>query len=190
MTRSVKSVSPEPLRLRVGNDLTVRLFEPQDAQQLYELTACNRAHLARWMGWIDGVQTISDTETFLREAEAAAQEQRSFTAGVWLRGVLVGAVSLHDVDWTNRCASIGYWLDESHNGLGIMTRTVKALCDYAFRDLHLHRLQIRVVPENHRSRRIAERLGFTFEGVLRAVQFIRGRYVDHALYALLRDEAH
>ena len=69
-----------------------------------------------------------------------------------------------------------------------MTRSVRALIAKAFLELGFERLDIRADVANARSRAVAERLGFTFEGVLRREAFSGSTYVDHAVYGLLRDE--
>jgi ribosomal-protein-serine acetyltransferase len=175
--------------LHVDDEIEVRLLRTADADALYDVTIRNRDFLAPWMSWIDNVIDVSDSHGFLRSAEREAYEHTSFKAGIWRDGVLIGAIDLHDIDWNNSHARIGYWLDEKNTGQGIMTRAVRLLAEYAFEALDLNRLEIHVATENHRSRRIPERLGFALEGVLRGVQRIRGEYLDHALYAMLREEA-
>lgn len=173
--------------LHVDELTEVRLLRAEDADSLYDVTIRNRAWLAQWMSWMDGVIDVSDTYAFLRAAEKEAYEHTSFKAGIWRHGNLIGCIDLHQIDWTNGNARIGYWLDKEHTGHGIMTRAVHLLAEYAFEALDLHRVEIHVSVENDRSRRIPERLGYTMEGVLRQVQRLRGAYHDHALYALLRD---
>jgi ribosomal-protein-serine acetyltransferase len=175
-------------RLHVDERIEVRLLRAHDADSLYDLTVRNRESLSPWMSWMDGVIDASDTYAFLRGAEREAYEHSSFKAGIWETDTLIGCIDLHDIDWTNGIARIGYWLDKERCGHGIMTRAVHLLSEYAFEALDLHRIEIHVATHNHRSRRIPERLGFTLEGVLREVQRLRGDCYDHALYALLRDE--
>jgi ribosomal-protein-serine acetyltransferase len=174
--------------LHVDEHTEVRLLRADDADVLYDVTIRNRESLAPWMSWMDRVIDVSDTYAFLRSAEKEAYEHSAFKAGVWRQGSLIGCIDLHQIDWLNGNARIGYWLDKDYTGHGIMTRAVRLLVEYAFEALDLHRIEIHVATENHRSRRIPERLGFTMEGVLRQVQRLRGEYYDHALYALLRDE--
>jgi ribosomal-protein-serine acetyltransferase len=174
--------------LHVDEHTEVRLLRADDADVLYDVTIRNRESLTPWMSWMDRVIDVSDTYAFLRSAEKEAYEHSAFKAGVWRQGSLIGCIDLHQIDWLNGNARIGYWLDKDYTGHGIMTRAVRLLVEYAFEALDLHRIEIHVATENHRSRRIPERLGFTMEGVLRQVQRLRGEYYDHALYALLRDE--
>jgi ribosomal-protein-serine acetyltransferase len=174
--------------LHVDEHTEVRLLRADDADVLYDVTIRNRESLAPWMSWMDRVIDVSDTYAFLRAAEKEAYEHSAFKAGIWRQGSLIGCIDLHQIDWLNGNARIGYWLDKDYTGHGIMTRAVHLLVEYAFEALDLHRIEIHVATENDRSRRIPERLSFTMEGVLRQVQRLRGTYYDHALYALLRDE--
>lgn len=174
--------------LHVDETTQIRLLRADDADVLYDVTVRNREHLRPWMSWLDSLIDASDTYAFVRAAEKEAYEHTSFKAGIWRGEELIGAIDLHEIDWANGSARIGYWLDKAHTGQGIMTRAVHVLTEYAFDALDLHRVEIRVATENTASRRIPERLGFTLEGVLRDVQRLRGRYLDHALYASIRQE--
>ena len=92
----------------------------------------------------------------------------------------------HEVDRPNRSTSLGYWLDASHQGKGIMTASCRAMINHAFKELDLHRVVIRCATENHRSRAIPERLGFTLEGVARQSEWLYDHFVDLAVYGMLR----
>ncbi|MBB5205584.1 RimJ/RimL family protein N-acetyltransferase [Inhella inkyongensis] len=84
---------------------------------------------------------------------------------------------------------IGYSLFAAEQrGRGLTTRAVRLLVDYVFNALPLNRLEIRANVANTASMRVAEKLGFRQEGVARGAVFVRGAYVDMAVYALLRQE--
>jgi ribosomal-protein-serine acetyltransferase len=70
----------------------------------------------------------------------------------------------------------------------VCRRACAGLIAYAFDDLQLNRIAIAAALENRKSRALAERLGFTFEGVRREAEWLYDHYVDHALYGLLRRE--
>ncbi len=73
-------------------------------------------------------------------------------------------------------------------GRGIMTHCVSALIGYAFRELQVNRIELRAAEENSRSRAIAQRLGFTQEGVLRDSEWLNDHYVNQTVYSLLKRE--
>jgi len=81
-------------------------------------------------------------------------------------------------------ADIGYWIDGEYEGRGITSRSAQALISSVFEELGLSKVDLRTSIGNTRSRAVAERLGFTFEGVLqRGLQFMQ-RADDVALYGV------
>jgi ribosomal-protein-serine acetyltransferase len=97
-------------------------------------------------------------------------------------------VSANRIDQYHKKADIGYWLDKEHTGRGIMTASVKAFTEYLFNEQDVNRIEIRVIPENVKSWAIPERLGFTYEGILRQEKFLHGRFFDNKIYSLLRSD--
>ena len=82
--------------------------------------------------------------------------------------------------------SIGYWLLEDGRGKGRGTRAVRLMASWALPEMRLGRLQLHTDPENVASQRVAERAGFTREGVLRAYNGRRdGTRADAVVYSLL-----
>ncbi len=104
-------------------------------------------------------------------------------------GRLVGQVTVDNVvRGALRSGWLGYWVDRAAAGHGTASLAVALVCDHAFGDMGLHRLQADIRPENEASRRLVERLGFTREGVLRRYLDIDGEWRDHVAYALLADD--
>lgn len=87
--------------------------------------------------------------------------------------------------------SIGYWLLEDSRRKGHATRAVRLIASWALPEMRLGRLQLHTDPENVASQRVAERAGFTREGILRAYNGRRdGTRADAVVYSLLpRDVA-
>jgi ribosomal-protein-serine acetyltransferase len=103
-------------------------------------------------------------------------------------GKIVGMVGFVAVSWQHRSTTIGYWLAESAQGRGVMTRAVGALTNHALETWQLNRVEIRAGVANARSRAIPERLGFKQEGVLRDGELVGDRYVDQSVYGVLARE--
>lgn len=84
---------------------------------------------------------------------------------------------------------IGYtMLSLEHRGRGIASQAVRLLARHLFDSLLINRLEIRMDTRNAASEQVAIKCGFTREGVARGANFVRGRHVDMAVYALLREE--
>lgn len=85
-------------------------------------------------------------------------------------------------------AEIGYWIAPEHQGEGYGTEAARLCVDYAFDDLHCHRVMARVYEGNEGSRRIVEGLGFEREGLLREHGYAMGGYADAEVFGVLERE--
>jgi ribosomal-protein-serine acetyltransferase len=166
--------------------LGIRPLEAGDAAELYSLVKAN-PDLEEWMPWA-AEQDLAATERFIAAAEEQLRDGNGFQAAIEPEDRIVGVLGLHAIDWVNRNTSIGYWLAEEARGRGLMTNAVRALLDHAFRELHLHRVEIHCAPENRPSRAIPERLGFREEAHLRETELVGGRYLDSVVYGMLAEE--
>lgn len=102
---------------------------------------------------------------------------------------VVGSVGMNlRQDVYFRTGEIGYWLAEPFWGQGVVTAAVQALCEWAFTNFDLVRLQARVFDTNPASRRVLEKAGFTYEGRLQQAATKRGKTMDLHIYALLRSD--
>ena len=84
---------------------------------------------------------------------------------------------------------IGFQIfDVQARGKGYATEAVRLLVEYLFKSFTINRLEVRMDTRNNASETIALKCGFMKEGSLRQSLFVRGRYIDIHLYALLREE--
>lgn len=103
--------------------------------------------------------------------------------------VFLGAISLLRIDWEAARCEIGYWVTAGARGRGVASGAVRALARYAFDEIGLQRLELRIDPRNVASVGVALRAGFEPEGVLRSFEVHRGERIDIAIYALLPPDA-
>ncbi len=174
-----------PSRIRVDEDIELRLIDEGDARSVFALTDRNRAYLRRWLPWVDGTRTVEDTAAFIERSREQARLGQGFQAVILLHGEIVGVIGFVYVDLENRRAEIGYWIGEAYQGRGIMTRACRALVDFAFASQGMNRVEIRADVENGRSRAIPERLGFVQEAVLRQAGWMYDHAIDLVMYAML-----
>jgi ribosomal-protein-serine acetyltransferase len=88
-------------------------------------------------------------------------------------------------DGRSRVCEIGVWLSPQEQGRGLMTAAARHLVDWAIRERGMSRVEWLTDTRNVKSRAIAERLGLTFEGVLRSAHVVAGERQDCAVWAVL-----
>jgi ribosomal-protein-serine acetyltransferase len=174
-------------RFALSDGCQLRVLDEADAEELHRLVDANRRYLAPRMPWASE-QTREAALEFIRLTRRQVKENKGFQVAIVCDDQIIGVAGFHHVESTHRSGTIGYWLDEQHQGRGIMTRAVRALIDHAFRDWGLNRVEIRAATDNRRSRAIPERLGFREEGVLREAERIGDRYNDLVVYGMLASE--
>jgi ribosomal-protein-alanine N-acetyltransferase len=96
---------------------------------------------------------------------------------------LVGGITLSNVRrGVAQMGSIGYWCGHPYARHGHTLAAVRALCDFAFRTLGLHRVEAACIPDNAPSRSLLLKAGFEEEGYARAYLKINGVWRDHVLF--------
>lgn len=104
-------------------------------------------------------------------------------------GAVIGSVSHFLAHRYSSAREIGWKIDDpALRGQGWGTAAARALVDYLFENFDINRLSCGMDPANLASRRIAEKVGFSYEGRLRGVLFLRGRHADGEMFGLLRAE--
>jgi RimJ/RimL family protein N-acetyltransferase len=103
-------------------------------------------------------------------------------------GSFLGMAALVWVDVEGRQAEAGYIVAPSARGRGVAVRALVLLTEWAFEELALERIELRITPENAASIKVAERAGYVREGVLRSVHFKQGQRTDLVLYARLKSD--
>jgi ribosomal-protein-serine acetyltransferase len=173
---------------RIDERMELRLLSPHDTQHFFDLTYQNRKHIGEWMFWISDNYSLADAEQHIRQALHRFADNNGFEVGIWFDNQLAGCIRYNYIDWMHRNTELGYWLGESFQGRGFATKSCQAMIDYAFIHLGLHRVEIRCMSENLKSRCIPERLGFKLEGTLRQVRWRHDHFDDHVIYGLLANE--
>lgn len=150
-------------------------------------TACQDPEIARWTT-VPTPYTEADAIAYLRVVTDPALEHQLNFAVVRRDDDdnLVGSLSLTIVK--PQVAEVGYWTAADVRGRGYMPRALRLLARWAFAELALPRLQLGTFPGNRPSERVAEKVGFVSEGVLRSYMDQRGERRDVRMWSLLPEE--
>lgn len=132
--------------------------------------------------------TESDGADYIA-AMLAADPDRCFAYAVTVDDRAVGSIGAFRQDNIHgRSAELGYYLAEPYWGRGLMTDAVKQLCALVFARSDILRIYAEPFSFNTGSRRVLEKAGFQFEGLMKSAVVKNGRVQDMALYALTRPE--
>ena len=174
--------------------------EPPLADDVVSLRAWRDDDLARRFAAFDNPECLGyswpllERHTMAHQAASMRSEEQRRLAGTDLHLAvtdgenLLGGCSIYDLNQDRASAAIGYWLAPEARGRGVAARTVRLLAGWAFGHLGVQRLELTCGPDNLASQRVAERCGFTREGVLRSHLPFRGGRRDTMIFSLLPGE--
>ncbi len=134
----------------------------------------------------------NDRDAFAVRCSARHRERQLGTGygfGIFVDGEFTGEINLSSIQrGPFQNAYVGYWIDQKWAGQGLMPEALVVLAHFAFEDLHLHRIQVSIIPRNTASRRVVEKLQLRDEGIAERYLEINGVWEDHVRYAITAEE--
>lgn len=168
--------------------LRLRELALDDAGALNEIE--RDARVTRYMAF--DPQTAAETRAYIEGAMKQQHEspRRAFDLAIVLRGsgLLIGRCGFEIRRPEHREAMLWYELHPDHWGRGYAVEAMRAVLEFAFCDLQVHRVWADCDPRNAASCRVAERLGMTLEGRLRENYWLKEEWCSSAVYGLLANE--
>jgi RimJ/RimL family protein N-acetyltransferase len=166
----------------LDGDIGLRPWTLDDVPAI--VAACNDAEIQHWIPVIPRPYTEADARAFVKgEVPGIGTYQFAVTQG----GRVVGSIGMK-VD-ESRNGHIGYWCASEARGRGVTTRALRLLCEHSFEELELERLELITDRDNRASQRVAEKVGFQREGVLRShLLHPDGRRRDSVMFSVLPGE--
>ena len=133
-----------------------------------------------------------DRDAFAVRCSARQRERQlgtGFGFGIFVDGTFGGEINISSIQrGPFQNAYVGYWVDQKVAGQGVMPESVVVVLRFAFEELHLHRVQISIIPRNASSRRVVDKLGLRNEGTALRYLEIDGVWEDHVRYAMTAEE--
>jgi ribosomal-protein-serine acetyltransferase len=176
------------MTIKVDDSISLELLDDIHAVPILNIIEANRNYLREWLPWVDNMQTIGDFKNYIANCKKQHDEGSDLGYVIIFNKNIVGRIGLHNIDQQNKIASIGYWLDENYTGKGIISKSCKAIINYAYRTLDLNRIEIKCGIRNNKSRAIPEKLGFKQEGILREAELVNNTFIDLYIFSMLKNE--
>ena len=182
---------PIPAVPRRTPRLALRPFLRRDADPLVEAVRSSLPELSRWLPWPHARYGRSDALRFIRDSGAAWEDGRAHDLAIRSHhdgATHLGNISVWPTSRREQTGEVGYWVRTDATRRGIATEAAARVVQVGFDELGLHRVVLRVAVGNEASERVAEKLGFVREGVLRKEVLVAGTWLDHTLWAMLDEE--
>ena len=173
------------------NRVYLRFPVQRDWRNWAALRAESRDFLAPWEPtWAYDALTRGAFRRRLKMYKAEIRQEATYSFLIFRRvdDVLLGGITLSNLRrGVAQSATLGYWIGSPHGNQGYMTDSLASILEFAFSRIGLHRVEAACLPANEASRRLLLRSGFREEGYAREYLRISGRWQDHQLFAILRD---
>ncbi len=167
----------------ISSDISIALQVPSHAKELFELTEKNRKILSNIFPNV--VKTQEEMSQKIRDKLLGFAKEECHYQTIFYRGKIVGSINFYTIDRFNKRVNIGYWLDKSHEGKGVMSEVVRDFMQLGINHYGIEKFEIRCSVDNYKSCAIAKRLGFQEEGVIRSYGFVNGEKIDLRLYGFV-----
>lgn len=166
----------------VSDTLRLCAIDERFVSELHQLVVKNREWLQQSLNW---PQYVASEEDSLKNAQSNIMLHQRGYAKMFLifrDDALVGVLSFNSIEPANKAGYIGYWLDEAHQGKGILSQSLQAFMRYYAERGEIRRFVIKCRVANQSSNNVARRNGFTLEGCLREAEYLNGRFDDVNIY--------
>ena len=155
------------IEIKVNEKLKIRQTLLEDAEDFFDIIEKNREYLRKYLPWLDSSRDLKRVEDSIIGSLREFKQSGTPRFSILFDNKIVGVIAFHPIDSFHKNASIGYWIDQDYSGKGLISKCAKVVVKFGFENLDLNRIFIRCHPDNIASQRIAEKLNFQLEGVLR-----------------------
>ena len=171
----------------IDGTVLMRPFRFADAEELFAAVRESLAELKPWMSWAYDGYSLSEAKEFIRITRARWEEGTlyAFVITDAKSGSVLGGCSLSHIHPVYHLCNLGYWVRTSRRGEGIAVRATRLAARYAFEKVGLIRVEIVMAVENAPSRRVAEKSGAHYEGVLHNRMVVSREVYDAHMYSLI-----
>lgn len=153
-----------PLPLIVSKDVALDIIQIKDRNRFFNLIDLNREHLGQDISWINECLTLDEAQAYIERSLRSLELSQSIRLGIFYAGQLIGSI-LVTPSWKDDAFELGYWIDSSFQGKGIISRSCSAVLDTMYHQLGLKKAIIRCLLNNIKSNSVAKNIDFNIKEV-------------------------
>lgn len=168
-------------------EFKLRTWKTEDAKPLAQ--SANNPNIAKNLrNAFPNPYTLESAIWYINDSIANA-EKKQINYAIVVDGQAVGGIGIFVKDDVyEKSAELGYWLSEDYWRKGIMSKAVEIICKEAFERFDIIRIFAEPFADNAGSRRVLEKVGFTYEGTMRNGVYKNGEIHSYCMYSILREE--
>lgn len=174
--------------ITINDKILLRTYEVADAQELFDAVNNSRKHLNPWLDWVSKTTKPEHSLQFIQNSFQWQNNQQALALGIFENDKIIGGIGMHQWDQETKRAQIGYWISSGYEGKGIVSHSLVKFIEYLFDKIGLNKIEIHFLQANKRSAKVATRLGFKVEGIIRQSILRNGMPHDVIVAGLLRSE--
>lgn len=173
-----------------GERIILRTYEEADVDRVYEAIDASRNELGSWLTWCTDNFSPEDARKWVNSRSHAwlREEEFSFLIVEKSTGNIIGAIGLNQINRAHGFANMGYWVSSASAGKGYTSEAARLLAAYALNHFNLNRIEIIADVDNVGSKKVAEKSGACFEGILRQRIYLNNVYHDAAMYSIVKSD--
>lgn len=184
MEKSLKQIFRDPPVLYTKR-LILRKMERGDYIDMFDYA--KDSTVTRYLTW-DPHPDKTYTLKYLSYVQSRYKAGEFFDWAVIHNNKMIGTCGFTTIDENNLKGEIGYVISPQYQGRGIATEAVLKVIEFGFSTLGLNRIEAHFMPENTSSKRVMEKAGMTFEGIMRGAMLVKGHFIDYGICSILRSE--
>jgi len=167
--------------------LILRKLMPSDADDIFAYATDDE--VTKYTTW-DTHNTIDQAKAFIKFTLDRNEKDEAADWGIILKetGRLIGAMGLYKYNKNDSCVELGYVLARPFWGKALMPEAVNRVLKFAFEEMKINRVECYHFFPNEKSGRVMQKVGMTFEGIIREKIFAKGIFCDVKQYAILKKD--
>ena len=140
------------LCIQVNEETQLRLLEERHVEEYFALIERNKEHLHEWVAVEAYEGSVETLRAYVKQRLLQFVNGEGYHLGIWYQDALVGVLD-YRLNWRRRKAELGYWIDATMQGKGLVIRACRTMVRHAFEEHELHKVEISCATDNTRSRR-------------------------------------